>query len=295
MNRVRGCFITIISIIALVCIALLCVFLLNKGSGGGDSESAGLGGGIAGSKNLLFLGLDEREDSNDFVGRTDTIIILHISGGQENNVLISIPRDTRVHLEDKGWNKINAAYVYGGADMTKFEIKQLTGIDVDRTMVLNFNGFKKVIDILGGVWITVDEPLHDPLSGADFEPGQYLMDGEMALSFARCRSTARADLDRVDRQQYLLNELIKQKANLSTISSIINPFNDASDIFTVFNEETRSDFTIWDFCSIGFVLLFSNKDIERVTIPVTGATIDGISYLLADEEEVRQFLSDYLK
>ena len=295
MNRVRGCFLTIISIIVLICFALLCVFFLNTSSGRQESGSAGILAGLTSPKNLLFLGLDEREDSNDFIGRTDTIIVFHLSGGQENNALISIPRDTRVHLEDKGWNKINAAYVYGGADMTKTEIKQLTGIDVDRTMVLNFNGFKRVIDILGGVWITVDEPLHDPLSGADFEPGEYLMDGEMALSFARCRSTARADLDRMDRQQYLLNELIKQKANPSTILSLLNPFNEASSIFTVFNEETRSDFTIWDFCSIGFVLLFSNKDIERITIPVTGATIDGISYLLADEEEVKQFLSDYLK
>lgn len=284
MNKARGCFITIISIITLVCFALLCVFLLNTGSGG-----------LFGTRDLLFLGLDEREDTNDFVGRTDTIIIFHISGGQGRNTLISIPRDTRVHLEGKGWNKINAAYVYGGVDMTKYEIRQLTGIEVDRTMVLNFNGFKRVIDILGGVWITVEEPLQDPLSGADFEPGEYLMDGEMALSFARCRSTARADLDRVDRQQYLLNELIRQKADLSTILKILNPLDDASDIFKVLREETRSDFDIWDFCSIGFMLLFSNKDIERVTIPVTGATIDGISYLLADEEEVREFLSEYLE
>lgn len=294
MNKARGCFITIISIITLVCFALLCVFLLNSGFGGQGTGSTG-SSQIFGTRDLLFLGLDEREDTNDFVGRTDTIIIFHISGGQGSNTLISIPRDTRVHLEGKGWNKINAAYVYGGVDMTKYEIRQLTGIDIDRTMILNFNGFKRVIDILGGVWITVDEPLHDPLSGADFEPGQYLMDGEMALSFARCRSTARADLDRVDRQQYLLNELIKQKADLSTVLRILNPFNDASDIFMVLREETRSDFDIWDFCSIGFMLLFSNKDIERVTIPVTGATIDGISYLLADEEEVREFLSDYLE
>ena len=294
MNRTRGCFITIISIFTFICLALLCVFLLNNSSGGQDPSASGPAGLFA-AKDLLFLGLDEREDSNDFTGRTDTIIIFHISGGQGKNALISIPRDTRVDLEGKGWNKINAAYVYGGVDMTRFEIKELTGIDIDRTMVLNFNGFKRVVDILGGVWITVDEPLHDPLSGADFEPGRYLMDGEMALSFARCRSTARADLDRMDRQQYLLNELISQKADLATISKILNPFNDASDIFTVLKEETRSDFNIWDFCSIGFMLLFSSKDIERVTIPVTGATIDGISYLLADEEEVRQFLSDYLK
>ncbi len=198
MNRTRGCFITIISIFTLICFALLCVFLFNNSSGGQDPSASGVAGLFA-AKDLLFLGLDEREDSNDFTGRTDTIIIFHISGGQGKNSLISIPRDTRVDLEGKGWNKINAAYVYGGVDMTKFEIKELTGIDIDRTMVLNFNGFKRVVDILGGVWITVEEPLHDPLSGADFEPGRYLMDGEMALSFARCRSTARADLDRMDR------------------------------------------------------------------------------------------------
>ncbi len=291
MNRVRGCFITIISIIVLSCFALFCVYFLNTGSRSSGSSF----GGLFSSRDLLFLGLDERTDSNEFVGRTDSIIVLHISDSGEKNTLISIPRDTRVHLKDKGWNKINAAYVFGGIDMTKLEIGQLTGIEINKTIVLNFNGFKRVIDILGGVRIIVEEPLHDPLSGAYFEPGEYLMDGEQSLSFARCRSTAGADLDRIDRQQHLFNELIKQKANISTMVQVLNPLNDASDIFLVIREETISDFTIWDFCSIGFVLLFSNKDIERITIPTRGATIDGVSYLLADEEEVKEFLSDYLK
>jgi len=294
MNRARGCFITIVSLFVLISLIFLCIFFMDTNSSGREESSTGSLPLFA-SRDLLFLGLDEREDSNDFIGRTDTIIIFHISSWGEKDSLISIPRDTRVHLEGHGWNKINAAYVYGGAEMTKQEIRKLTGIDIDRTMLLNFNGFKRVVDILGGVRIIVEEPLHDPLSGADFEPGEYLMDGEQALSFARCRSTARADIDRVGRQQYLLNELIKQKANFSTIMKIINPFNDASDIFTVLNEETRSDFSIWDFCSIGFVLLFSSNDIERVTIPTKGANIDGISYLLADKEEVKEFLSDYLK
>ncbi len=294
MNRVKGCFITIISIFVLVVLVLLCITLIDTGSTTGEGGSSPITQ-LFSSKDLLFLGLDEREDSNSFKGRTDTIIIFHISGQGNNETLISIPRDTRVHLDEKGWNKINAAYVYGGTEMTKQEILELTGIDIDRVMILNFNGFKRIIDILGGVRIVVDEPLHDPLSGAAFEPGEYLMDGEQALSFARCRSTARADLDRMDRQQYLLSELIKQKGNIATISKILNPFNDASDIFTVLNEETRSDFTIWDFCSLGFVLLFSNKDIDRVTIPTQAANIDGISYLLTDDEEVKSFLSEYLK
>lgn len=294
MNRARGCFITIVSLFVLISLIFLCVFFIDANSSGSKESSPGSLSLFA-SRDLLFLGLDEREDSNDFIGRTDTIIVFHISNPGEKDSLISIPRDIRVNLKDHGWNKINAAYVYGGTEMIKQEIKKLTGIDIDRTIILNFNSFIRVIDVLGGVRIIVEEPLHDPLSGADFEPGEYLMDGEQALSFARCRSTARADLDRVNRQQYLLNELIRQKANFSTIMKILNPFNDASDIFIILKEETKSDFSIWDFCSIGFVLLFSSNDIERVTIPTTGANIEGISYLLADEEEVKEFLLDYLK
>jgi anionic cell wall polymer biosynthesis LytR-Cps2A-Psr (LCP) family protein len=172
--------------------------------------------------------------------------------------------------------------------MIKQEIYELTGIEIDRVMVINFNGFKEIIDILGGIEIVVEEPLHDELSGADFNPGTYTMSGEQALSFARCRSTARSDLDRVDRQKYLLNEIIKQKLNFSIITK-------APDIIKVLNEETKTDFTIWDFGSIGFVLLFSNKDINWLTIPAQSANIDGISYLIADKDEVIVFLSDYIK
>ena len=117
---------------------------------------------------------------------------------------------------------------------------------------------------------------------------KYIL-GEQALAFARDRSsTAGSDFDRVNRQKYLLSEIIRQKLNFSVITK-------APQIIRVLNEETRSDFTIWDFGSIGFVLLFSSKDMNQVTIPTEPANIDNIYYLLADKEEVVSFLSDYLK
>ena len=275
MNKARGCFITILIIFILVVFVFLFVYLM-------DSDVDGNG------KDILILGIDEREGRNDFKGRTDTIIIYHISSWGKKDSLISIPRDTRVQLEGYGWNKINAAYVYGGEEMTKQEIYELTGIEIDRVMIINFNGFKRIIDILGGIEIVVEEPLHDELSGADFDPGTYTMSGEQALSFARFRATARADLDRIDRQQYLLTEIIRQKFNFSMITK-------TPQIIKVLSSETRSDFTIWDFCSTGFVLLFSSKDINRITIPTKSAMIDDISYQIADEDEVKEFLSGYLK
>jgi len=275
MNKAKGCFITILSIFILVVFVFLCISLTDlNGSGNG--------------KDILFLGVDEREESNDFKGLTDTIIIYHISSWGKKDSLISIPRDTRVQLEEYGWNKINAAYKFGGEEMIKQEIYELTDIEIDRVMVINFNGFKEIIDILGGIEIVVEEPLHDELSGADFDPGTYIMSGEEALSFARCRATARADLDRMDRQQYLLNEIIRQKFNFSMVTK-------APQIIKVLSNKTRSDFTIWDFGSTGFVLLFSSKNINRIMIPTKSAMIDDISYQIADEDEVKEFLSGYLK
>ncbi len=270
MNKARGCFITILTIFVLLVFVLLCVFLT-------DLSPIG--------KNILILGIDKREGSSDL---TDTIIIYHISKWGEKDSLISIPRDTRVYLDDHGWNKINASYLYGGEEMIKQEIYKLTGIETDRFIIIDFNGFEEIIDILGGVEITVEEHLHDPLSEADFDPGTYNMSGEQALSFARCRATAGGDFDRIGRQQYLINEIIKQKFNLSMIDK-------APQIIEVLNRKTQTDFTIWDFCSIGFMLLFSGEDMNHVTIPTVSAYIDNISFQIAEEEEVKEFLSDYLK
>jgi len=273
MNKLRGCFITVVVIITLSALIFLLISFLSSGSY---------------EKDILILGLDEREETNEFKGLTDTIIIYHITGSGNEDYLISIPRDIRVDLDGYGWNKINAAYKYGGGDMIKGEIYNLTGIYVDKIMVSNFNGFKEIIDILGGVYITVEEPLHDPLSGADFDPGTQKMNGEQALSFVRCRSTAGADLDRVERQKYLLNEVIKQKLNFSMILK-------APQIIKVLNEYTKTDLTILDLGSIGFVLLFSSKNIDFLTIPVEPANIDGISYLISDRDEVKDYLDSYLK
>ena len=299
MNKVRGCF---ISIVIFFFIALLIILIIsfpnlrrsfegNIYSGETDTEESSESTNVLsfsfGSNNYLFLGIDERGNNEDFKGRTDTIMILHIGGIGKKDYLISVPRDTRVKLSGHGWNKINAAYVYGGEQMIKDEILQLTGIETNRTMVINFDGFIKVIDALGGVVITVEEPMHDPLSGANFDPGTYLVNGEEALAFSRCRKTSQGDFDRVDRQKYLISEVIKQKMNLSIIFK-------APQLISILNEETKSDFSALDYIVLGAVLVFSDKNIERITIPGKTSTIDGVSYVIIDENEAKEFLKKYI-
>ena len=304
MNKARGCFIAfiLVFIIGLVIVLLVIIPSIkspttsdssevavtdSERSNTGSKEQPGNSLGL-GSKNYLFLGVDERGDVKNFKGRTDTIMILHIAPWGKKDLLISIPRDTRVKLPDHGYNKINAAYVYGGEELLTNEIYELTGISITKTMLVNFEGFKSVVDALGGVYITVDEPMHDPLSGADFEPGTHLMDGDQALAFARDRKSANGDFDRVDRQKYLINEIIKQKFNISIIRK-------APQLLNIVSEETKSNFSTFDYINLGTILLFSNKDFGRITIPGKTATIEGISYVVVDTAQVKEFLKGYIE
>ncbi len=280
MNKTRSCFISLLMIIFLGSLIFLCFSLP------GAQNGAGLGT-LSPSRNFLFLGVDDRE-GDQFKGRTDTILVLHLAGLGRTDSLVSIPRDIRVNLEGHGYQKINAAYVFGGREMIIQEIYALTGIRIHRTMILDFEGFMRIIDIMGGVTIEVTEPMHDPLSGANFDPGIYHMDGEQALAYARCRATAGADLDRVGRQQELLSALIRQNIGLGTLIKM-------PQLMQVLQEETASDFTVIDYAYLGLFMLLSSRDMHRLTIPTQGATIDGISYLLAEPEQTRQYLSEYME
>lgn len=305
MNKARGCFIAfiLVFIIGLVVVLLVLIPSLKSPSAGGDSTEVAAtdnqssktsgkeqsGSALSsGAKNYLFLGVDERGNVKNFKGRTDTIMILHIAPWGKKDLLISIPRDTKVNLPDHGNNKINAAYVYGGEEMLINKIYELTGISITKTMLVNFEGFKSVVDALGGVYITVDEPMHDPLSGANFDPGTHLMDGEQALAFARDRKSAMGDFSRVDRQKYLINEIIRQKFNVSIVGK-------APQLLDILGKDTKSDFSTFDYINLGTILLFSNKDFERITIPGKTATIDGISYVVVDVAQVKEFLKGYLE
>lgn len=320
MNKARGCFIFFVIIVLIAVIFL--VFFINKNpknenkslsetsilnsnsttsklNSGSNSEPSSNSNNTNttlnlsinniyndGSSDYLFLGIDERENQNKFEGRTDTIIIYHI-GSNNVSALISIPRDTKVNLKGHGTNKINAAYEFGGANMISEEIYKLTDISVDKVMVVNFAGFKKIIDALGGVKITITEPLHDPKSGSNFDPGTYNFNGEQALAFVRNRATAKGDFDRMDRQKYLLSELFKQKANLSIIPKIPT-------IIRILKEETRSNFTFLDYIKISFNLLKNKNNLKLLTLPGKTKTINNISYVIVDDKEAKAYLKENL-
>jgi len=170
--------------------------------------------------NIVLLGSDKRE--NDTLWRTDTIIILSIDNLSNFVRLLSIPRDLWVNIPGHGYDRINTADLWGelaqegsGPDLVKQTIADNLGIPIHYYVRVDFDGFIKIIDAVGGLNIDVECPLPD----IELQPGMTHMDGEMALLFARSRITT-SDFDRGNRQRKLLMALWDQGLSIDVIPKL---------------------------------------------------------------------------
>ena len=163
--------------------------------------------------NILLVGTDQRD--LEYVGRTDTIMVLAVDKAKHRAALVSFPRDIYLPIPGVGYNRINVAYPFGeevkkggGLPLLMSTIDKNFGIPIDNYVRIDFSGFQDVIDALGGVDVVVDCPLYDELiyryfSTYTLDPGTYHMNGEQALYYARSRKTTN-DFDRARRQQRVL-------------------------------------------------------------------------------------------
>lgn len=158
--------------------------------------------------NVLLLGSDARPGEK--VGNTDTIMVAQVS--PERIAILSIPRDTRVEIPGKGTQKINSAARYGGPELTAAVVSDLIGVDVDKYVLVRWEGFIKIVDILGGVTVDVPRDMnHDSGDGEeyiiDLKKGRQKLNGRQALAFARFRNEALGD-DRPQRTAARLDEVL---------------------------------------------------------------------------------------
>ncbi|KAF0092265.1 MAG: cell envelope-related transcriptional attenuator [Fusobacteria bacterium] len=228
-----------------------------------------------GEVTILILGTDGRDEVDG--DRSDTIIVCRLNLKEGYARMISIPRDTRVKIPGKGTNKINAAYAFGGSELTKETIENFYNIEIDRIMEISFVSFTDAVDKLGGVDIVwEDEPLISKEWGVAINPGVNKLDSVTALSFVRFRDTPTADLGRIGRQQLFLKSLardIKSKANFIQQLDIINSIYKGietdlslSEMMYIFNSYKEIDnFKMTTWMSAG------NPEY-----------VDGVSYVLPD-------------
>ncbi|XVQ08744.1 LCP family protein [Spirillospora sp. CA-255316] len=140
--------------------------------------------------------------------RTDSMMLLHYGSGGTS--LISLPRDSYVSIPGRGMNKLNAAFAFGGPKLLVKTLEQATGVRIDHYAEIGFGGFVGVVDAVGGVEMCVKERMRDPKAGLNLAPGCQTLDGAQALGYVRTRASARADLDRVDRQRQFFGALMKK-------------------------------------------------------------------------------------
>ncbi|MFF5176332.1 LCP family protein [Micromonospora sp. NPDC000089] len=170
--------------------------------------------------NYLLVGSDSRGGTESPDQRSDTILIVHVPPGMRQAYLISVPRDLLVTIPpgDNGYrggqDKVNAAYEHGGggeggARLLSATLTQVTGLRFDGAALIDFAGFRQVIDLLGGVRMCVDAPVRSIHTKTQFNPGCQQMDGARALDYVRQRyGLPNGDYDRQRHQQQLLRAML---------------------------------------------------------------------------------------
>ncbi|MEV5603404.1 LCP family protein [Streptomyces sp. NPDC052299] len=181
------------------------------------------------AENILLIGSDSRAGDNRKYGRddggsqrSDTTILLHLAADRKSATAMSIPRDLMVnipacHKADKTatraqFAQFNWAFEMGGTACTIRTVEKMTGIRIDHHMVIDFNGFKDMVDAVNGVEICLKEPVDDKDAHLKLTAGRHKLNGEQALGYVRARKSLGngSDTDRMDRQQQFLGALVNK-------------------------------------------------------------------------------------
>lgn len=193
--------------------------------------------------NILLLGSDTREGQGNHIGGetpglSDTTILLHLSADRSRAYGVSLPRDAMVQrpaclrkdgngTDSGGLSMFNAAYAVGGPGCTQKTVEQLTGIRIDHFVVIDFNGFKKMVDALHGVPVCVPQDVHDDVGHIDLRAGSYEVSGNQALDYVRVRHviSANGDIGRMKRQQAFLAAMTNKAISAGTLANPVRLYS----------------------------------------------------------------------
>jgi LCP family protein required for cell wall assembly len=198
---------------------------------------AGITGGrpakvVDGAMNILVLGSDSRDPDNKAKSgewRTDTMIIAHIPANHQKAYLISVPRDLYLHIPKSPTNpklgntkaKVNAAFAWGGLPLAVQTLEEYSGLRLDHVVLIDFGGFKQVVDALGGIDMPIEQDIksiHPPFR--QFKKGTSHLDGGAALDYVRQRyQFADGDFARMRHQQQFMKAVLDRAASSGTLTN----------------------------------------------------------------------------
>ncbi|WP_329811788.1 LCP family protein [Streptomyces sp. GSL17-113] len=242
-----------------------------------------------GSLDILVLGSDTRAGANAKYGRdegsarSDTAMVLHINEQHDKATVVSIPRDTLVQRPacqgDGSENHrnvpaqramFNTAYEVGGPACAVKTVESLSGVRMDHYMEVDFAGFKKLIDTLGGVQMTTAQSIHDKSSHLDLPAGTHRLDGEQSLGLVRTRHGVGdgSDLGRIQLQQAFIKALIDQVNSIGVFSSPKKLYDLADTATSALTTDSDLD-SVGKLTGMAKMLKgIKSDDIQMTTLPV---------------------------
>ncbi|MEU4874701.1 LCP family protein [Streptomyces sp. NPDC021608] len=242
-----------------------------------------------GSENILVLGSDTRSGANKKLGggaddgsaRSDTAMIIHVYKGHKKASVVSVPRDTLIdrpactdangvaHDAARGV-MFNSAYSTGGAACAVKTVESISGVRMDHYLEVDFSGFEKLIDELGGVPVTTTKAIKDPDSHLDLKAGTHTLDGEQALGLVRTRHGVGdgSDLGRIQLQQAFIKALVNQVKHVGL-------FTGGTKLYDLADTATKAVTTDSHLGSLNSLMSFANglksisaTHMNMVTMPV---------------------------
>jgi LCP family protein required for cell wall assembly len=272
-------------------------------------EAGGIGGGRV---NVLVMGLDRRPREGSAPARTDTMFVMTIDPASKTARGLAMPRDLWVDIPTaRGGSfkqRINTAYVFGetgdypggGPKLAMDTVEDLLDIDIHHYIVIDFEGFKELIDLIGGIDVDVETAVNDPYYSETellydyypcvFSPGTHHMNGSDALCFARTRFNG-SDFDRIQRQQRVILAAIEKATNLNLLADWSNMVS----LWKRYKDTIETD--ISDLQAPGFAKLASSMNLKNLAFLQLGPTTtpyttpDGAAVLLPSEEGIKTIVA----
>ncbi|TAK14630.1 MAG: LytR family transcriptional regulator [Anaerolineae bacterium] len=251
---------------------------------------------------MLIMGLDYRDwEAQQPAYRSDTMILLTVDPVARTAGILSIPRDLWANIPGFKPQKINAAYYFGdlykvpggGPALAMATVEATLGVPIDYYAVIDFNSFVRFIDLIGGVKLDIAEPIKiDPIGDKPprtLKAGRQVLPGELALAYARTRSTPGGDFDRAARQQqviFAIRDRLLEPANFQRI------FQNASSIYAELKSGIRTNLPFEDALMLAVLATqVPRESIQQAVINekyVTfGTSPDGLAILIPVPDRIR--------
>jgi LCP family protein required for cell wall assembly len=258
----------------------------SPGSSGGSSEDEpppkpkSSGGGTT-AVDYVLMGSDSRDTGDAGAGRSDTLMVLHLAADRKDAYLVSFPRDLYVPIPDHGKNKINAAFAFGGPQLTVRTLQQLLGTRMDHVAMIDFDGFIELTEQLGGV--TVYNEHASASRGYTFPKGDITLKGDQALAFVRERyDLPNGDLDRAERQRLVVKAILAKGMSPQTLA---DPAKFTGFVSGISRHLTIDDqLTDAEIRRTALSLRMTADDVHLLQAPISGfGTVDGMSIDVVDQ------------